>query len=86
MYLISFTAPIGMLYILITAIARVALDIQLGCLEDDVTPHSDTQTLINAVTTFFENVGVLELKFPFWKIFSTPTWRKYINSLDTITR
>ncbi|KAJ9592494.1 hypothetical protein L9F63_015910 [Diploptera punctata] len=68
------------------SIARVALDIRLGCLDDDLPHDSDTQTLINAVTTFFEKVGVLELKFPFWKIFNTPTWCTYIKSLDTITR
>ncbi|XP_069679419.1 probable cytochrome P450 301a1, mitochondrial [Periplaneta americana] len=68
------------------SIARVALDIRLGCLDDHVSSsNSETQTLIDAVTTFFSNVGVLELKFPFWKIFSTPTWRKYIGALDTIT-
>jgi cytochrome P450 family 49 subfamily A len=47
---------------------------------------SDTQKLIDAVITFFSNVGVLELKFPFWRLFSTPTWRKYIGALDTITK
>jgi cytochrome P450 family 49 subfamily A len=68
------------------AIARVALDARLGCL-DPQTAHStaDTQKLIDAVLTFFSNVGVLELKFPFWRLFSTPTWRRYISALDTIT-
>jgi cytochrome P450 family 49 subfamily A len=46
---------------------------------------SETQQLIDAVITFFSNVGALELKFPFWRIVSTPTWKKYINALDTIT-
>jgi cytochrome P450 family 49 subfamily A len=54
---------------------------------DPQTSHStsDTQKLIDAVITFFSNVGVLELKFPFWRLLSTPTWRKYISALDTIT-
>ncbi|PNF21414.1 hypothetical protein B7P43_G15326 [Cryptotermes secundus] len=68
------------------SIARVALDVRLGCMDAQVSPStSDTQKLIDAVITFFSNVGVLELKFPLWKLFTTPTWRKYINALDTIT-
>ncbi|XP_050442824.1 probable cytochrome P450 49a1 [Adelges cooleyi] len=68
------------------SIARVALDQKLGCLDDDYAMNSDTQNLINAINTFFENVPVLELKIPFWKLFSTPTWKKYIKALDTITK
>jgi cytochrome P450 family 49 subfamily A len=69
-----------------TAIARVALDIRLGCMDEGVSSStSDTQKLIDAVITFFTNVGVLELKFPFWRLFSTPRWKQYISALDTIT-
>lgn len=71
--------------IIFIAIARVALDQKLGCLEDEYTMDSDTQNLIDAINVFFANVPELELKIPFWKIFSTPTWRKYIKALDTIT-
>nr|XP_018918048.1 PREDICTED: probable cytochrome P450 49a1 [Bemisia tabaci] len=66
------------------SIARVALDVRLGCL-DGSKMQTETQELIDAVNTFFKNVGVLELKVPFWKLFSTPTWNKYINALDKIT-
>ncbi|KAE8745658.1 Cytochrome P450 CYP301 [Frankliniella occidentalis] len=65
------------------SIARVALDARLGCLDDR--PPADTQALIDAVNTFFMNVGVLELKPPLWKIFPTPTWKAYIRALDDIT-
>ncbi|CAL7945298.1 unnamed protein product [Xylocopa violacea] len=64
------------------SIARVALDVRLGCLDDDA--NVETQQLIDAVTTFFKNVGVLELKIPFWKLFNTPTWLQYVKALDTI--
>ena len=74
-----------MYLICIPAIAQVALDIRLGCL-DDVIERKDTQLLIDAVNTFFKNVGVLELKIPFWKLFNTPTWKKYIGALDTIRK
>ncbi|KOX77763.1 putative cytochrome P450 49a1 [Melipona quadrifasciata] len=64
------------------SIARIALDVRLGCLDDDA--NVETQKLIDAVTTFFKNVGILELKIPFWKLFNTPTWLQYVNALDTI--
>ena len=68
-----------------SAIARVALDVRLGCLQD-VPAEPDTQQLIDAVNTFFTNVGILELKPPFWKIIPTPRWRAYIRALDQISR
>lgn len=46
----------------------------------------ETQQLIDAVHTFFTNVGILELKIPFWKVFPTPTWRRYVEALDTIVK
>ncbi|XP_046666276.1 probable cytochrome P450 301a1, mitochondrial isoform X1 [Homalodisca vitripennis] len=67
------------------SIARVALDARLGCLDDSSSLQAETQALIDAINTFFHNVGVLELKIPFWRVFNTPTWRKYIGALDTIT-
>lgn len=67
-----------------TAIARIALDVRLGCLDDDA--NMETQKLIDAVTTFFKNVGILELKIPFWKLFNTLTWLQYVKALDTIVR
>lgn len=73
-------------YFTFTAIARVALDQKLGCLDDEHKVNSDTQNLIDAINIFFANVPELELKIPFWKLFSTPTWRKYIKALDTITK
>ncbi|XP_076380700.1 putative cytochrome P450 301a1, mitochondrial isoform X3 [Megalopta genalis] len=63
-------------------IARVALDVRLGCMDDNA--NAETQKLIDAVCTFFVNVGVLELKIPFWRLFNTPTWLQYVNALDTI--
>lgn len=68
--------------LLLIAIARIALDVRLGCLDDDA--NVETQRLIDALITFFKNVPVLELKIPFWKLFSTPTWQQYVNSLDII--
>ncbi|EFA02807.1 cytochrome P450 301B1 [Tribolium castaneum] len=64
------------------SIAKIALDVRLGCLDPNA--HPDTQTLINAINTFFMNVPILELKIPFWKIWNTPTFKEYLHALDTI--
>lgn len=64
------------------AIAKIALDVRLGCFESNA--NQDTQRLIDAVNIFFINVPILELKIPFWKLWSTPTFKAYIQALDTI--
>ncbi|KAK6626345.1 hypothetical protein RUM43_006656 [Polyplax serrata] len=64
------------------SLAKIALDVRLGCLDEHTNPEA--QELIDAVVGFFQIVPILELKAPFWRIFSTPTWKKYIKSLDTI--
>ncbi|XP_060530941.1 probable cytochrome P450 301a1, mitochondrial [Cylas formicarius] len=64
------------------SLARIALDVRLGCM--DRHPSQDTQQLIDAINTFFINVPILELKIPFWRLYSTPTFKEYIDALDTI--
>ncbi|XP_044010379.1 probable cytochrome P450 49a1 [Aphidius gifuensis] len=66
----------------VESIAQVALNVKLDCMSDN--SSDETQELIDAIHTFFTNVGILELKIPFWKIFNTPTWKNYVKSLDTI--
>lgn len=65
------------------SLAKIALDVRLGCLKNAI---GETQELIDAVNTFFKDVVILELKIPFWRLMSTPTWKEFIRSLDTITR
>lgn len=76
-------AKIYYYFLIFLAIAKVALDVRLGCL--DKNPNPDTQKLIDAVNTFFINVPILELKIPFWRLFSTPRWMQFIKALDDIT-
>ncbi|XP_011299702.1 probable cytochrome P450 49a1 isoform X4 [Fopius arisanus] len=47
------------------SIAHVALDVRLRCMDESA--NVDTQKLITAIHTVFTNVGILELKIPFWK-------------------
>jgi cytochrome P450 family 49 subfamily A len=65
-----------------TAIGRVALDTRLGCLGTDIAGDSETHRIIKSIHTFFVNVAEVELRTPFWRVWSTPTWKKYIGALD----
>ncbi|KAG8035300.1 hypothetical protein G9C98_006746 [Cotesia typhae] len=64
------------------SIAKVALDLRLGCMDQDA--NFETQQLIDAVHTFFTNIGILELKIPFWKLFYTPKYHEYVYALDKL--
>ncbi|KAJ9592119.1 hypothetical protein L9F63_001347 [Diploptera punctata] len=64
------------------SIGRVALDTRLGCLRNDISQDSETRRIIQSIHTFFVNVAEVELRVPFWRVWSTPTWKKYIGALD----
>lgn len=72
--------------IIFLAIAKIALDVRLGCLENQ--PNPDTQKMIDAVNRFFVNVPFLEIRMPFWRLLTNPMkyprFKKYIGALDTI--
>jgi cytochrome P450 family 49 subfamily A len=65
-----------------TAIGSVALDTRLGCLRSQISSESETSRIIQSIHTFFVNVAEVELRTPFWRVWSTPTWNKYIGALD----
>ncbi|XP_071447542.1 probable cytochrome P450 301a1, mitochondrial [Hetaerina americana] len=66
----------------IESIAFVALDTRLGCLVPNLPKESEPQRMIDAVGTFFECSFYLEVGPPIWKIFPTPTWKKFVKALD----
>ncbi|XP_071452702.1 probable cytochrome P450 49a1 [Hetaerina americana] len=64
------------------SIAYVALDTRLGCLAPNLPPDSEPQKMINAVGDFFDCIFSLEVEIPFWKIYPTATWKRFVNALD----
>jgi cytochrome P450 family 49 subfamily A len=64
------------------AIGRVALDTRLGCLGNDFSSDFEKHRILQSIHTFFTNVAEVELRTPFWRVWSTPTWKKYIGALD----
>ena len=65
-----------------TAIAYIALDTRLGCLEAYLAPDSEPQKMIDSVEVLFESFHKLEFGIPMWKYVSTPTWRKFVKAAD----
>ncbi|KAL0879480.1 hypothetical protein ABMA27_003228 [Loxostege sticticalis] len=59
-----------------------SLDTRLGCFE--ARSGSESQKLIDAVNTFFLCVGELELRAPWWRIYPTAMFKRYVAALDTI--
>jgi hypothetical protein len=66
----------------LAAIAFIALDTRLGCLDSNLEPDSEPQKMIDSVQTQFDCLHKMEAKFPVWKYLSTATWRRYVKASD----
>ncbi|KAG8226450.1 hypothetical protein J437_LFUL003442 [Ladona fulva] len=64
------------------SIALIAFDKRLGCLEPNLAPDSVPQKMIMAAKDFISCTETLEMRVPVWKIISTPTWRKFVKTMD----
>jgi len=67
---------------ILAAIAFVALDTRLGCLEPNLAPDSEPQRMIDSVQTQIECMFEMDMRFSLWKWVSTPTWRKFVRAAD----
>nr|UEN71162.1 cytochrome P450 4AV17 [Meteorus pulchricornis] len=63
-------------------IGLVALDVRLGCLDDNLTPDSEPQKIIDAAKFALRNVAELELKAPYWRYIPTPLWSRYVKNMN----
>lgn len=66
------------------SIAYVALNQRLGLL-NDTEENSEGQRLIQSVHEFFVLSYELEVNPSFWKIYETPTYKKMMKCLNTMT-
>ncbi|XP_070561250.1 cytochrome P450 10-like [Ptychodera flava] len=64
----------------------MALDTRLGCFERDLDPNSDAFQIIAATTDFFGLLGKLLYGLPIYQYISTPSWKKFVKSLEISTR
>ncbi|XP_066591918.1 probable cytochrome P450 301a1, mitochondrial [Prorops nasuta] len=63
-------------------IGRVALDVRLGCLGENLKADSEPQRIIDAAKFALRNVAVLELKAPYWRYVPTPLWSRYVRNMN----
>lgn len=72
----------------LSAVTLVGLDTRLGCLQPNLSPDSDGMKMIDSVRNMMDCVANLE-KFSgrpqVWKIFPTPTWKKFVKGNDVFT-
>ncbi|GLV43366.1 Cytochrome P450 49a1 [Carabus blaptoides fortunei] len=68
----------------VESVCAIGLDKRLGLLESNLSPNSAEQTFINDVLEFFILLNELDMKVSLWKIWSTPTWKRYVTLLDRI--
>ncbi|GBM25942.1 putative cytochrome P450 12a4, mitochondrial [Araneus ventricosus] len=71
------------------SVSLVGLDTRLGSLQKDLPPESDGMQMINSVLTQFECMNKLEPfagNIPFWKLFPTPTWRRFEKASDVYAK
>ncbi|GBM18605.1 putative cytochrome P450 49a1 [Araneus ventricosus] len=71
------------------SVSLVGLDTRLGCLQKDLPPDSDGMQMINSVLTQFECMNKLEAfsgNIPYWKLFPTPTWRRFVKASDVYAK
>jgi len=69
-----------------TAIALVALDTRLGCLQTKLAPDSEPQQIIDSVHSLLQCLHLLEIgSSRLWKFIPTPTWRKFVKTMDFFT-
>ncbi|KAJ4434892.1 hypothetical protein ANN_23463 [Periplaneta americana] len=67
------------------SISLVALDKRLGCLADNLAPDSEQQQMITAGIEIIEGFFKLDYGPSYWKYVSTPTWKKFVKSMDCFT-
>ncbi|XP_012280631.1 probable cytochrome P450 301a1, mitochondrial [Orussus abietinus] len=64
----------------------IALEHRMGCLESNLSPHSEPQQMIDDVHTMFDLFYKLEVLPSLWKVYRTPNLKKLFSTLDNINR
>lgn len=47
--------------------------------------NTESQKLISATVEMFELLHKLDIEFSLWKLYSTPTWKRFVEVLDYLT-
>ena len=77
------TLPYTSLYVP-SAIGMVLFEDHIGCLRDP--PDTDTEQYLHHLVGFFSLMQPLMYNVPIYKLYPTPTWRKYRHHADEVLR
>lgn len=58
-------------------VSELAFDHRIKCVNDEFNSSEHIRDLVNAIETFFIQLGRLAFSFPFWRFFPTSDWRKF---------
>ncbi len=73
---------VSLTVLIVAGIGQIALDVRLGCLNENLSSDSEPQKLIDGAKYALRNIALLELKFPFWRYLPSNLWRNYIKNMD----
>ncbi|KAH8022811.1 hypothetical protein HPB51_005176 [Rhipicephalus microplus] len=60
-------------------------DTRIGCLADPLLPASDGAAFLQDMNDVFGCLQIFGYRFPYFRYFRTPTWRKFEKSMDAFT-
>ncbi|XP_064461712.1 probable cytochrome P450 49a1 [Ornithodoros turicata] len=67
------------------SVTRASLDTRVGCLEHPLDPTSDGAIILKSMDTIFRCMQIFGYRFPYFRYFRTPTWKKFEDAMDTFT-
>ncbi|KAB7505202.1 putative cytochrome P450 [Armadillidium nasatum] len=68
------------------SVSTVALNRRLGCLEPNLPEDSMQMQMIKCANNAVEAMNITEIRFPFWKLFATPSYKKLRKNHDIFLR
>lgn len=67
------------------SVMLASADTRAGCLEDPLPPTSDGAAFLQDMNDVFGCLQIFGYRFPYFRYFRTPTWRKFEKSMDAFT-
>ncbi|XP_077483619.1 putative cytochrome P450 49a1 [Amblyomma americanum] len=67
------------------SVMLASADTRIGCLADPLPPGSDGAAFLQDMNDVFGCLQIFGYRFPYFRYFRTPTWRKFEKSMDAFT-
>ncbi|XP_077563203.1 putative cytochrome P450 301a1, mitochondrial [Haemaphysalis longicornis] len=67
------------------SVTLASADTRVGCLDNPLHPGSDGAAFLEDMNSVFNCLQIFGYRFPYFRYFRTPTWRKFEKSMDAFT-